>query len=97
MSNFFEQFKGDSKKGDKKEKKNENPLKNIKNPFAQIGKGIGGQRKFGGEGQSLGGSRPGRLIHMSIDQQGPLGVKVRLHDVCVLDDFSHHKTLTLEA
>jgi hypothetical protein len=76
MSNFFEQFKGDAKKGDKKEK-NDNPLKNIKNPFAQVGKAIGGQRKFGGEGQSLGGSHPGRLIHMSIDQPGSVGIKVR--------------------
>jgi hypothetical protein len=73
MSNFFDQFKGDDKK--------KNLLKNVKNPFAQVGKALGGQRKFGGEGQSLGGSRPGRLIHVSIEQQGPVGVKVRLNDV----------------
>jgi hypothetical protein len=70
MSNFFDQFKGDDKK---------NPLKNVKNPFAQVGKALGVQSRFVGDGQSLGGSRPGRLIHVSIEQQGTVGVKVRLN------------------
>ena len=72
---FFDQFKGDSKK-----KKNENPLKNVKNPFAQVGKAMSGKnRKFGGDGQSLGGSHPGRLIHIRIEQEGPVGVKVSVY------------------
>ena len=62
--NFFDKFKKDN---EKKKPNRPNPLKNVKNPFAP---------KFGGEGQSLGGSHPGRLIHMSLEQPGTLGVKV---------------------
>jgi hypothetical protein len=36
----------------------------------------GKNRKFGGDGQSLGGSHAGRLIHMRIEEKGPVGVKV---------------------
>lgn len=69
---FFDQLKGDGKK-----KKNENPLKNVKNPFAQVGKAIGGKnRKFAGQGESLGGSKPGKLLHITIPENAPVGVKV---------------------
>ena len=69
---FLDNFKAKDKK-----KKNENPLKNVKNPFAQVGKAMTGQnRKFAGQGESLGGSRPGKLLHMTISEDGPVGVKV---------------------
>jgi hypothetical protein len=69
---FLDNFKGKDKK-----KKNENPLKNVKNPFAQVGKAMTGQnRKFAGQGESLGGSRPGKLLHMTIPEDGPVGVQV---------------------
>jgi hypothetical protein len=42
MSFFAKKSKADKKK------KNENPLKNVKNPFAQVGKNLGG-----GKSQSL--------------------------------------------
>ena len=44
----------------------------IQNPFANIG----GRRTFHGQGQSLGGSKPGTVIPVTLSQEGPLGVRV---------------------
>lgn len=81
MSFFVKKSKADKKK------KNENPLKNAKNPFAQVGKNLGGgNRKFAGEGNSLGGQRPGKLLHFSIPDKGPVGVKVST-SLCIVYEF----------
>jgi len=61
---------------------NNNKGPQFKNPFANGKLGnIGGANKPGGKnfrggGQSLGGSKPGRVIAIQLDQPGPLGVKV---------------------
>jgi hypothetical protein len=67
MSNFFDKLIGKDKQGGDKKK-------NINNPFANLGKG---HKKFGGQGQSLGGSKPGKVIHVTLPEPGSLGVKVR--------------------
>ena len=67
---FFNNLTG----GDKKKKdgnKNNNPLANA---FANLGGG--GRKGFKGQGQSLGGSKPGEVIPISLPNPGPLGVQV---------------------
>lgn len=49
----------------------------FKNPFANVGgANKPGGKNFRGGGQSLGGSKPGRVIAIQLDQAGPLGVQV---------------------
>jgi len=56
----------------------------FKNPFANLGGslqlgGVGGggsHKNFRGGGQSLGGSKPGRIVRIELPMPGPLGVKV---------------------
>jgi hypothetical protein len=77
--------------GDKKNKPNKstgggndnsNPLANLgksiqKNFNQATGGGLGGQpNSFGGQGQSLGGSKPGYVIEIILPNPGPLGVRV---------------------
>ena len=70
--NFFDKLiGGDKKKDDKNDKK-----KPVKNPFANVGKAFQGNKTFEGAGNSLGGSKPGKLIPMELAEPGPLGVKV---------------------
>ena len=52
---------------------NKNRPHQFKNPFAQIG---GGSKNYRGGGQSLGGSKPGRIVRVELPVAGPLGVKV---------------------
>jgi len=56
-------FKGDKKKG------GSTTGGGLQNPF-------GGPRTFHGQGQSLGGSKPGRVIQITLSNPGPLGVRV---------------------
>ena len=63
---FFNKLTG---KDDKKKKP-------IKNPFANVGKALQGNRRFEGSGTSLGGSKPGKLIRFELAEPGPLGMKV---------------------
>lgn len=79
MDNFFKKFSG----GDKDKKKNDGKQQQqpgIKNPFANLGgalSGIGGTKKFSGEGHTLGGShRMGEIIPICLSESGPLGMKV---------------------
>lgn len=67
---FFDKFTGG---GDKDKKK-----KPLKNPFANVGKALagGGQKNFSGEGNSLGGTNPGKLLHVELAEQGSLGMKI---------------------
>ena len=61
---------GDKKGGDgggNDKKFPSNPLSNLK---------IGGPRKFQGQGQSLGGSKPGKVLEIVLPNPGPLGIKV---------------------
>lgn len=69
---FFDKITGKDKKGggDKK------PA--IKNPFANVGKAMQGNRTFQGQGNSLGGTKPGKLIHVELANPGSLGMKVSL-------------------
>ena len=64
MKAFFDKLKGD----DKNNNKNRN-----NNPFANFG----GPRTFGGQGQSLGGSQPGKVFSVTLEYPGTLGMKVR--------------------
>mmetsp|Transcript_21276 Transcript_21276/g.61039 ORF Transcript_21276/g.61039 Transcript_21276/m.61039 type:complete len:465 (-) Transcript_21276:194-1588(-) len=47
----------------------------FKNPFAGLAR-PGGNKNYRGGGQSLGGSKPGRIIRIELPMAGPLGVKV---------------------
>jgi hypothetical protein len=76
--NFFDKLTG---AGDKKKKEDKKP--GIKNPFANVGKVFQGNTNFEGTGKSLGGSKPGKLIHFELAEPGPLGVKVRASSECV--------------
>lgn len=62
---------------------------NVNNLFKGGGGGGGGNRfgggggkGFKGTGQSLGGSKPGKLLHIELTQPGTLGLKVCMF--CVL-------------
>mmetsp|Transcript_8936 Transcript_8936/g.14895 ORF Transcript_8936/g.14895 Transcript_8936/m.14895 type:complete len:410 (+) Transcript_8936:266-1495(+) len=70
---FFDKFTGGG--GDKDKDKKKKP---ITNPFANVGKALtgGGQKNFSGEGNSLGGTKPGKLLHVELAEQGPLGMKI---------------------
>jgi len=63
MKAFFDKLKGD----DKNNNKNRN-----NNPFANFG----GPRTFGGQGQSLGGSQPGKVFSVTLEYPGTLGMKI---------------------
>ena len=74
MNNFFDKLVGN---GDKAKKKPDTSKQSIKNPFAQIGAALQGNgKKFEGRGESLGGSKPGKVISVELKHPGPLGVKV---------------------
>jgi hypothetical protein len=62
---FFDRFKPN------KDKKNKTPNLNIFSNFK-----LPGQNNFSGNGQSLGGSQPGKVIDVQLDDPGPLGVKI---------------------
>jgi hypothetical protein len=77
MNNFFDKLVGN---GDKAKKKPATSKQSIKNPFAQIGAALQGNgKKFEGRGESLGGSKPGKVISVELKHPGPLGVKVSVH------------------
>jgi hypothetical protein len=63
---FFDRFKPGNKK-----KKTSMPNMNIFSKFQ-----LPGQNNFSGSGQSLGGSQPGKVIDVQLDDPGPLGVKI---------------------
>jgi hypothetical protein len=64
--NFFDRFKPGNK-----DKKKSLPNMNIFSKFQ-----LPGQNNFSGNGQSLGGSQPGKVIDVQLDDPGPLGVKI---------------------
>lgn len=66
--NFFDKLIG---AGDKKKKDDKKP--GINNPFGKV---FQGSTTFEGAGKSLGGSKPGRLIHFELAEPGPLGIKI---------------------
>lgn len=68
MKKFWDNLVGDNKNGNKKAAS----APQIKNPLA----GIGGRRNFSGQGQSLGGSIPGKVIPVVLSESGPLGIQV---------------------
>ena len=59
-------------KDDDDKKKKKQGLQ-LKNPFQK-------PATFQGQGQSLGGSKPGIVIPISIPNPGPVGVRVRLFE-----------------
>ena len=46
----------------------------MQNPFANIG----GQKKFQGQGQSLGGKEQGTVLSITLPNPGPVGIRVSL-------------------
>ena len=78
MKAFFDKLKGDDKNKNNNNNNDNNKPRNTSNndPFASFGGGGPRTRTFGGQGQSLGGSLPGRIISISLNQPGPLGIKV---------------------
>ena len=71
---FLDNLLGDGKNKSDKGK----PSIGIPNPFAR-------QQSFQGQGQSLGGSKPGIVIPISLPQPGPLGVRVSTNEESVDD------------
>ena len=71
MGFLDDMFKGDKKKQGQKLGGGNNGG-GIQNPFANMG----GRRTFHGQGQSLGGSKPGTVIPITLSKEGPLGVRV---------------------
>lgn len=71
LDDVFGGDKSKKKEGDKKDNNKNNPLANA---LARMSKP--GQKSFQGQGQSLGGSKPGDVIAVTLDQPGPLGVRV---------------------
>ena len=70
--NFFDKLIGG---GDKK-KEGDKKKQPISNAFANVGKAFQGNKTFEGTGNSLGGSQPGKLFHIELQDPGPLGIKV---------------------
>ena len=70
-------FKNDEKKkkagsgSSNNNNSNNNPIANIRKNIEKIG-----QPRFNGAGQSLGGSKPGVVIDISLHEPGPLGIRV---------------------
>lgn len=70
MDDFFKKLGGEKKKSNKHK-----GFDGIKNPFSNFNVG-GGVKKFSGKGQSLGGTKPGKVLKISLENPGPIGVKV---------------------
>jgi len=68
--NFLDRFKKPSEKKGSDSSNNNNPL------AGWFGNNNSKQSSFGGTGQSLGGSQPGKVIPIELSQPGPLGLKV---------------------
>mmetsp|Transcript_627 Transcript_627/g.794 ORF Transcript_627/g.794 Transcript_627/m.794 type:complete len:387 (-) Transcript_627:166-1326(-) len=69
----------DNNNNSKKDRPTPKPLPaSMKNPFENknLFAGLGKSKKFQGGGQSLGGTKPGKVIHVVIEDPGPIGVKV---------------------
>ena len=62
MDKFLDRFKP------KKAGGNKNPFANFRLP--------GTAQSFGGQGQSLGGSLPGKVIPVQLSEEGPLGIQI---------------------
>ena len=62
-------FNNDDKK---KPKPNNNPLANLRKNIENMGK----PNTFHGQGQSLGGAKPGEVMEIVLPNPGPLGVRV---------------------
>ena len=63
--------------GDDKSKKKKNEGSNNNNPLANALQNFNNKTKsFQGQGQSLGGSKPGDVIPITLANPGPLGVRV---------------------
>ena len=73
MEDFFKKLGGEKKKSNKPK-----GFDGIKNPFSNFNVG-GGVKNFSGKGQSLGGVKPGKVWKISLENPGPLGVKVNNH------------------
>ncbi|KAG7372586.1 PUB domain containing protein [Nitzschia inconspicua] len=75
-------FGGDNKSNKKGDDHNNNNKKKDNNPlanaFARVANATtgGGPKSFQGQGKSLGGSKPGEFITVTLSQPGPLGVRV---------------------
>jgi hypothetical protein len=73
---IFDILGGDGKKkpSSGSNNSNNNPLANA---FANIGGGAK-NKGFKGTGKSLGGSKPGKVLAISLPNPGPLGLQVRI-------------------
>jgi hypothetical protein len=77
-------FGGDEDKDDKsKNKKNSSSNNNNNNKANPLVKALsnmtnplGNKKSFQGQGQSLGGNKPGQVIAITLEHPGPLGLKV---------------------
>lgn len=82
MGFFDDVFNNDKDK--KKKKSNSTTGGGGGNPLANLGKSIqknfnqvtGQSNNFGGQGQSLGGSKPGIVIEIILSNPGPVGIRV---------------------
>jgi hypothetical protein len=71
MNNWFDRFKpGKNKTNNNNNNTNSNPLSGL----FQIGNAT--TASFSGQGQSLGGNKPGRIIPVEITASGPIGIRL---------------------
>ncbi|OEU06631.1 hypothetical protein FRACYDRAFT_278408 [Fragilariopsis cylindrus CCMP1102] len=63
---------------------------NNANPLANLGKTIGQPNSFGGQGQSLGGSKPGVVIEIILSNPGPIGVRVEKRSTASASAIVNH-------
>ena len=96
MGFFDDVFNNDK---DKKKKSNSTGGGNNANPLANFGKSIqknfnqvitGQPNSFGGQGQSLGGSKPGVVIEIILPNPGPVGVRVEKRSTASASAIVNH-------
>jgi hypothetical protein len=93
LDNVFSNDK-DKKKKSKSTGGGDNPLanlgKSIQKNFNQA-TGVGqSNNSFGGQGQSLGGSKPGIVIEITLPNPGPLGVRVEKRSTASASAIVNH-------
>ena len=95
MGFFDDVFNNDK---DKKKKSNSTGRGGDNNPLANLGKSIqknfnqaiGQPNNFGGQGQSLGGSKPGVVIEIILSNPGPIGVRVERRSTASASAIVNH-------
>ena len=95
---FFDDVFNNSDHDKKKKSNSTGSGGNNNNPLANLGKSIqknfnqaiGQPNNFGGQGQSLGGSKPGVVIEIILPNPGPVGVRVEKRSTASASAIVNH-------